>query len=144
MAANNRFIVFACFILAALPGSANAAVGLIFKDDVSARQKALIQDYFQQKPPADLTIAKADLNDDGTEELIAKANCQAALCDFHILAESHEKLVELADIKAQNIQLSDTFTSGVRNIIAFKNASNDFDHSVYIWEPQARRYMIEK
>jgi len=143
MAANKRFILAILILAAFTPLIARAAMGLLFKNDASERQKILIQNYLG-KPLADLAIAKADLNDDEIEELIVRSDCKNSLCDFRVLAELHGKLVELADIQAQNIQLSDTFTNGVRNIIAFKNASNDFDHSVYIWEPQARRYMIEK
>ncbi len=94
-----------------------------------------------------VTIARTDLNGDDINELIIRAACtpqKPALCDFVILADTDPKLTELGVIKAFSLNIADKTHSGVRNIIAYSNVTNQFDAVVYVWDSLASRYTIER
>jgi hypothetical protein len=138
------FIFFLTVLV--LATSAFASGVLSFNGPMNERERRLMDAYaadILKTPLSNLSIARADLNEDGLNEFLVRANC-AGLCTYKILAESDDKIVELGNIEAKEIRMGNAYFSGVRNIIAYKNTLNDYDRTVYVWEPQASRYMIKE
>ncbi len=134
------------FIVLAGASQAHAADSLNFNGKANEREKALLAAYaldHLKTPLEDLAVARPDLNGDGLGEYIVRVKCEA-LCSFAILAESKDKIVELGKIEAREIQLGNAYSGSVRNIIAFKDAVNDYGRTVYSWEPKSARYMIKE
>lgn len=87
-------------------------------------------------------VSKADLNQDFMPEyIIRQQDCKDRLCRFFVVAQTDQDFISLLDFKARKIALSDQNTNGVRNILAFKNALNDFDYDVYTWEATRQKYV---
>ncbi len=89
--------------------------------------------------------APADLNGDGLKEFILKnKDCKAqTLCEYKVLAYSHSETLTLAEFKAQQIALSDHYTSGVRDILVYNNPLNDYAHTIYAWNAANSKF-VEK
>jgi len=134
-------------LLAATP--AHAAQDLPFDVEIGEISRKNLQDYFQSalgKVPGDVAIAPVDLNEDGLHEFIVRdksCDSRKQSCDFKILAENNDKIILLGEIPAYNIALGNAYSQGVRNILAFENAANDYAYAVYVWEPLQSRYMME-
>ncbi len=131
--------VFIAF-LAALPALASNPIN--FNGTLNDREKLLVDGYIKQVLTPD-QIARVDLNEDGLSEYIIRTGC-ANLCTFKVLAESSDKIVDLGDIKARSLELGNSYSASVRNIIAFQTDGNDYERTVYVWEPKAARYMIKQ
>ena len=89
-----------------------------------------------------IDIAEADLNQDGLSEFILRSkSCKTLpVCRFDILAETDEGIVSLGTIQGKNLLLGNEFTHGVRNILLFEEAMNDFDYELYTWHPELSSY----
>lgn len=95
-----------------------------------------------QQDIAAYDIARTDLNGDGLDEFIARAEGCAPedLCEYLILGETGETMLNLGEIKALRIMLGHDYTAGVRNLLVFDNAANDFDYQLYVWHSAQSRY----
>ena len=138
----NFFILFAFCACGFAPAS--AAENLDFDAHPSERNRALIDHFIKGDDP--VAIAETDLNEDGIDEFILKdSTCNPAnFCNFTIVADGGDTLIELGKIKALNLMLGNGYSSGIRNILAFQNNINDFDHELYVWEPAQARYILSK
>jgi len=90
-----------------------------------------------------LTIAASDLNGDGTDEFILhNTSClkKADFCDFHVLAETKDAMIPLGVLKGKRLLLGNAFSHGIRNILAFEDATNDYDYTLYVWNPEKTSY----
>lgn len=128
-----RFTALA-FLTAAvlLPQSAYAAdkIEFIAKDaftDIAARSIVQSHDFAE--------ISAIDLNEDGLDEFILKGDA------FRIFAQNDGKVVELGTIEAHKLMLSYNRVHGVRSILAFSDASNDYDYDVYQWDINSLKYV---
>lgn len=144
---NRQFLAIFCALCIVLISSKHspAVANIVFNQSLSKSSELLVTKFFDEDR-GNIDIAKADLNDDGVYEYIAKPRiCDKGnnFCEFNILAESNYEIVELGTIKARSIQIDSDYSFGVRNIKAFDNPLNDFDYSLYIWEAGASRYMIK-
>lgn len=144
-------IVMAVTLPVLLPATrAGAAIDIDFSASPTAHNRLLIDNYYKttnQTPPPDLAMGLVDLNEDGIYELILRSDCSTpsrGKCFYRIMAERHDTLIELGEFEAFDIKLGNAYADGVRNIIAYTDETNDFNRAVYIWEPGAARYMMEK
>ena len=141
------FILFlTCFAGTAL--AALSSERIRFNSGISPRiQKKILLHLRDERDTGseDSGIAGADLNRDGIDEFIVDSSgCRAAQtkCTYLILAESGENMIRLGRLAAYNIMLADSYSHGVRDIMAFNNADNDFAHTLYVWEPDRSRYIM--
>lgn len=114
---------------------------------LTGRQSALIESYAEKTGKSlSYKILKTDLNEDGIDEFIMRHGCEkdGGMCAYSLLAESGGEIMELLTIRARNIALGNAYTSGVRNVIAYNNATNDYMRRVYVWEPAASRYTVKE
>ena len=127
-------------------GPALATDALDFNGQTSQREKALLGQYAAshlKQPLETLSLARPDLNGDGMGEYVLRPEC-AKICTFTILAEKKDEIIELGMIEARELRLGNAYTGSVRNIIAFKDAINDYERTVYVWEPKSARYMMKE
>jgi hypothetical protein len=146
-----RYLLVFILLIPAFTGHASAAGNLNFTSEITDRQRLVIDRYFKDTlhtPAANpIALALADLNEDGLNEFILQSDCkegQKGYCSFTILAETDNKVISLGSITGWVIELGNAYSNGVRNIIARQNPRNDFDRTVYVWEPQTARYMIKE
>ena len=87
-------------------------------------------------------LAGTDLNGDGLHEFIVRAKmCERApLCDYFILGEAKNTMINLGKIEAAYILLGNDYAHGVRNLLVFDNQENDFDFQLYTWDPEQSLY----
>ncbi len=93
----------------------------------------------------DVKIAGIDLNEDGMDEfIVSNADCTKVKqnCTYSILADKDNNLITLGTIKARTLLLGDSYSHGIRDILAYDNDRNDFDYTLYVWEPTLSRYTI--
>ena len=154
MTMKNNIILFtllltfgSCFLV--LP-RALALESLNFQNDlgtISANKiDAFLSDRYQTEI-ASYNIATADLNNDGLDEYILKQlDCTQAqaFCNYIVLAEKNNEIIELSNIKAKNILISGTYTYGIKDILAFQNTINDYDFDIYMWSSKEKMYIIKK
>jgi hypothetical protein len=138
-----RLLLCAFALAPVFAGPALATGAFEWDTPLSGPQKLLLEAYFKQ-PASAFSIAPADLNEDGIPEFVVRSGCEASLCTYKILAEQNSTLIELGNLQAFNIQSGNASSNGVRNILAYKNADNDFRPALYVWEPQAARYIMKE
>lgn len=86
-------------------------------------------------------VAAVDLNEDGLDEYIAKTPADNGLFAFIIYGQTPSNSVKLGTFKSHNVMLGNDYRHGIRNLLVFKDAQNDFSYDVYSWSPQASRYI---
>ena len=129
----------------------HASEKLAFDQNLNERVQRMVAGFAKdeiKKDIKDLSIAKADLNEDGLDELILKsAQCGSGAektCDYVVVAEAQDKMVEIGAFKARDVRLGNGYSAGIRNILTFANEINDFEYELYVWEPQQSRYILSK
>ncbi len=146
-----RFTIAVSLVLAAcaVPAGAAAYEKLAFRNEVTGLSRSIIHDYIRkdlQKTPDSIVITTTDLNGDGLDEFILREKicAKSAPCEFYILAENKNRAIHLGTITAHDIALGNGVSDGIRDILAFQNANNAFDYTVYVWEPLKARYATSK
>ncbi|MGH1398181.1 MAG: hypothetical protein ACRBCT_03110 [Alphaproteobacteria bacterium] len=84
---------------------------------------------------AESKTARVDLNGDGQEESIVRVREEAGF-SYRVSAGD----VMLGELRGQNLMLGDGRHHGVRNLLLFNDAYNDFRYSIYEWDAMAQRY----
>lgn len=113
---------------------------LFFKPAQEYTEASKIADHISL-PVSAFTLAFADLNGDGKDEIFARTTeCPEQFCWFHVLAYAGSDLRTLALISARSVLPSDSYTSGVRDLNVYASPENDFAHENYVWVPQLSRY----
>lgn len=131
---------------AAIPHS-RAAEKLIYNQGVGGSSQLNISSYLRGENRAiqHYDIAKADLNDDDLFEFILRErSCvqKKEFCRFDILAETSRGMVSLGTIEARALALSEHRSHGVRDILAYNNALNDYDYGLYVWVSGQSQYIL--
>lgn len=124
---------------------AGAAEPLGFGGKIGDSSRLALTHYFQRDVSDGFLIAPVDLNEDGLDEFVVQEkNCDAASlsCNFTILSENDGVVHSLGHIKARSLALGNQHSKGVRSLLAYQSTANDFDYTVYLWEPNEGRYMI--
>ncbi len=89
-----------------------------------------------------MLVAPTDLNEDGLSEFIVRDKDCAPACRFTILAENDGKITPLGIIEARALALGDRHSNGVRSLFGYASDNNDYDYTVYVWEPATGRYIM--
>lgn len=89
-------------------------------------------------------IAEVDLNDDGLKEFILRDDTVMDRPEFRILGMNDGKFFELGTVHAQKLMLSYNRNHGVRSILAFENARNDYEYIIYQWDANRSHYVDQK
>lgn len=138
-----QFSCFLCLLfigLTALPALSCAAERLRFNAPQASFKQILLSE--NTALTADL-VAKADLNEDGLDEYIVKRTGTEAAHNFVIYALSTDNtLTPLGAIQGKTLALGNHYHHGIRDILVFKDAANDFSYDSYVWNPQHSKYMI--
>lgn len=138
-------IVFSIVMLLFSMNAAQALEKLIYDADISAltAHKISKHETFNSIALDALDVAKADLNQDGIPELIIREKtCLETdeMCDYHVMADTQDSLFVLVSFKAKYLAIGQEKSSGVRNILVFKNQLNDFDYDVYTWNANNKNF----
>ena len=125
--------------------SSHAAEILKFDNSIARSSYERIKSYFSSALDEDIhaqDIAKTDLNSDGLYEFILRPQgCGNQIkCRYVILAENGSEIHTLGDFEGVNLLLGTEFSHGIRNLLVFNNAANDFDYELYTWHPKMSAY----
>lgn len=102
-------------------GGAYAAENIVFRDDV----------------------AVIDLNGDSIDERIERReNSTQGMSSFLISADKNGKGVSLGTLNGRKVMAGNHYRHGVRNLLLFQDAGNDFSYDVYGWNPTALGYVL--
>jgi hypothetical protein len=126
---------------------AYAAETLLFDSKIGPSSQIALSSYSLETAKSDLSrydFAQADLNGDGINEFILRDKvCSKGqnVCDYNVWAETEKGVISLGSVPAKTILLGNEQTHGIRNLLAFDNASNDFDYTLYVWQPAKALYV---
>ncbi len=144
-----RILVFSLSILLWFaPVSANAVEPIDFNGKIRESSSLSLGNFLQKNmafPLSSYQIAPVDLNGDGLEEFILHEESCAVSgndCIFKILSENNDTILLLGEIEGRSVMLGNTTSQGVRDILTVKNGANDYDYTVYVWEPAQSKYII--
>ena len=124
-----------------------AATLLLFFCAPSAQASEILR-FSEEIPPQMKIFSPAhvnatDLNNDGKNEFIlktARSSCDEGGCTHLIKAQKNAQWITLGTIHAHKIKVSDKTHYGVRDILAYTDAHNDFAPSRYVWNPKTFAY----
>ena len=125
--------------------TAYAAEPLSFGAKIGDSSRLALSHYLQRDISDDLLIAPVDLNEDGLNEFIVHdKNCGkiSTPCSFVVLSENESGVQKLGDIPARALALSNQNTKGVRSLLAYQSTVNDYNYTVYVWEPNQGQYIM--
>jgi hypothetical protein len=63
-------------------------------------------------------------------------------CSFIVLSENEGGIRKLGDIPARALALGNLHTKGVRSLLAYQSTVNDYNYTVYVWEPNQGQYIM--
>ena len=89
-------------------------------------------------------IAEVDLNNDSIDEYVLKRDAGGTSQEFQVLALINDTLVPLGNIRAQKLMIAYEENNGVRSILGFKDANNDYEYDIYAWDAMKSRYSNNK
>lgn len=119
------------------PKLASAADSIAFTDKSNLKSETLKtllsnRDFNQ--------IAEVDLNNDSIDEYVLERDTNEAFREFEVLALINERLIPLANIQAQKLMIAYDEQNGVRSILGFRDANNDYEYDIYAWDALHSRY----
>lgn len=117
---------------------ASAKETLLFAKAPPSKSDALHLQQELSEQFQNFSFASTDLNHDGVNEYVAKSttcNKETSFCSYKIYSILDNKAVLLGLFDARSILISDVEKNGVRQILAYQNTLNDYDHTAYIWSP---------
>ena len=133
-----RFVLMAvimCAFFAPNVSYAADSIPFIKKNDFKDTQiKNLLSEQDFNK------IAAIDLNEDSIDEYVLERDFKGALRAYELLALIDEQLIPLGIIRAEKLMLAYDQQHGVRSILSFKDANNDYEYEVYAWDAMRSRY----
>ena len=134
-------------ILALLPIQVNANEKLRFQPPVSYKENKVLKFAASARNfnREEVVIASTDLNNDAINEYIITPQnsdfCkQNKLCPYIIVAFQNHKPIEIGQFDAHKILISNKKSYGIRQIIVYNNAYNDFKYITAIWNPFSFRF----
>ena len=119
------------------PSLSSAADSIAFMDkndfkDIQIQNLLSEQDFNK--------IAIVDLNDDSINEYVLERDFKGALRAYELLALIDEQLIPLGIIRAEKLMLAYDQQHGVRSILSFNDANNDYEYEIYVWDAMRSRY----
>ncbi len=139
------FLFSGVFAVIAPAVPAHAAEQLGFGAKIGDSSRLALSRYLQRDISDGLLIAPVDLNEDGLDEFIVHdKNCGkiSSPCSFMILSENESSIQKLGDIPARALALGNDHTKGVRSLLAYQSTVNDYNYTVYVWEPNQGQYIM--
>lgn len=126
-----------------LPSLGEAAEILRFKNPESLRENKAIELISELSDQ--YKIAKIDLNDDLIDEYIIKPSndqiCgQNKLCRHIIVAYRQDTPLTIGEFNAHKILILNEKTYGIRDLIVYNDAYNDFKNVTARWNPFNFKY----
>ena len=79
-------------------------------------------------------IARVDLNNDSIDEYILSNMSSKQRYHFDIIAHADDGLVTLGTITGYKLMISHHENHGVRSLLSFDKADNDFQYDIYKWD----------
>ncbi|MEM8833985.1 MAG: hypothetical protein AAGB32_05540 [Pseudomonadota bacterium] len=113
----------------------------------SFREKEITAAYKQEINSDDpFIIAKTDLNDDFINEYVLRpANCtKGQICSHGIMVYMDEKPLLIGEFDAHKIAIAFKKDYGVKRLIVYNQAHNDFSSKLARWDPQLFQYKLPK
>lgn len=137
-------------IYMAFPTSAAAVTEPItFKEDYRATLRVLLVDFLKthedRYKTADFLVAHIDLNNDGIDEhILRRKNCSDRNyeCLHLIIAEKPETLILLGRINSREIMIGQSYSHGIKDLLAFQNHVNEYKFNIYMWSPRQKKYIM--
>jgi len=124
-----------CAIFSPSLGYAAESISFIDKNEVDKQQipSSLSKRNFNQ-------LAEVDLNNDSVAEYILLRDADDSSHAFEVLAMINNRLIPLAKIRAQKLMIAYDENNGVRSILGFKDANNDYEYDIYSWDAMRSKY----
>ena len=142
----SRNILFFISILAIFsPTLSYANEALVFNTDRLLKSSALTLERFLGDNFDQYDIAHIDLNGDGADEYITKnkdCSSKEGFCSYNIFGLNNSSVYKLGTLEAHTLMISDQRSYGIRQLIAYQNPINDFDYSIYRWDPAQSRFIL--
>lgn len=137
-------------IILAFPTKVSANDSLRFQVPVSYKEKQVVQFVLSKQDnfPSPLWIAKIDLNNDAIDEYVIRAqntdNCASGkLCRHVIIAFQDHKPINIGQFDAHKILISNKKSYGIRQIIVYNDAYNDFKNITASWNPFSFTFEVQ-
>lgn len=123
-----------------------AAEPLNYDLPLTSQEAKKMESYLKKPLAGNFRVSKVDLNDDGLYEYIVVDNecLRQNFCPTSVLSDAEQSFIELGNIKAKNIALSNKYTNGVRNLLVYNNDKNDYDYSVFVWDSPKSTYVFKE
>lgn len=127
---------------------AQAVETISFGQKLGLNSRLNIERYLSENKEPNIPvpiIASLDLNEDGIVEFIVRdSGCaeDQTGCPYLILAETDGGIIRLGQIEARKLALGNSYTNGVRDLLALQDPRNDFQYQRYVWEPMQSRYTM--
>ena len=141
-----RFMTFSAFLFGFAGFSQGlASENLRFDAPVSLSSLKKLELHISQTLEQSISafeVAPTDLNGDGLYEFILRSkDCQQALqCRFIVFGETDEGVLLLGEMTGHNVLLGNDSSYGVRNLLIYSNAVNDYDYELLRWDPRHSEY----
>jgi hypothetical protein len=138
------------FLILACPFTAQANEQLRFQAPDSYKENKVIEyvSSINKKLSSPLLLAKIDLNADALDEYIIRAKditaCpQNKLCPYVIIALQDHKPIQIGQFDAHKILISNKKNYGIRQIIVYNDAYNDFKNVTAHWNPFSFSFEVQ-
>ena len=138
---------FFLFLFLLWPVPSKAQQSISYGEPESFREKEIVQAYQKLlKDDSPLLIAKTDLNDDFINEYVLKPKeCSTSqICRHGVMVYMQEKPHIIAEFDAHKIAIAFKKDYGVRRLIVYNQAHNDFSSKLARWDPQLFQYNLPK
>ena len=89
-------------------------------------------------------IAAIDLNNDSIDEYILVDMLDGKHHEYQIIAANGRDVTLLGSVRAIKLMAAYDMNHGVRNLLAYDDARNDFEYEVYHWDALASRFISDK
>lgn len=121
---------------------------LIYDKKISTSLSYQIDIFLKEQFDTSLSqysIASIDLNNDGVDENVIKQNrcvSSGGKCTYLIIAEKKHEIFILFKIRAYNLAVGDANSSGVKDVLALTDKTNDYNFDIYMWSPSRKMYIL--
>jgi len=136
-----NFLICSAVLVVSVPFfSVWASVPLHFsKIETPADLPYMLREDYKSALP--LYMNASDLNGDGLDEVILRLCPELeTVCPYKIYALQGDKSVLLGEFSAHSVRLADSSTQGIADLAVYANKMNDYNYTLYIWDPLESRY----
>ncbi len=137
-------------VIASYPRSAKAVEQLTFGKKISPSLEYQVNIFLEKTYKTHVSlydVAEIDLNNDGVDEYVLKQKTckdRKKQCTYNVIAEKDDEIILLAKVMGYNIMIGKTSSYGVKDILVFKNKTNDYNFDIYVWSPAQNMYIMDR